>query len=92
MFIFCREKKLGSQIRDNVHEYETMQAVKCCRKAADCASNTVWDNNDPVAHFLASVNDVFGHALRDVVDTDMVEITIQNHVISSVCKCLPVEF
>ena len=38
------------------------------------------DNSDPVAHFLASVNDHFGHALRDVDDTDMVGITIQNQV------------
>jgi len=35
------------------------------------------DKSNPVAHFLASVNDFFKHALRDVDDTDMVEITIQ---------------
>ena len=38
------------------------------------------DNSNPVAHFLASVNDLFGHALRDADDTDMVGITIQNQV------------
>jgi len=30
------------------------------------------DNSDPVAHFLASVNDLFENALRDVEDSDMV--------------------
>ena len=38
------------------------------------------DKSDPVAHFLANVNNLFGHALRDVDDTDMVGITIQNQV------------
>ena len=38
------------------------------------------DNSDHVAHFLASVNDLHEHALRDVDDTDMVGITIQNQV------------
>jgi len=36
------------------------------------------DNSDPVTHFLASVNDLFEHVLRDVNDSDMVGITIQN--------------
>jgi len=38
------------------------------------------DNSDPVAHFLVGVNDLFEHALRDVGDTDMVGITIQNQM------------
>jgi len=38
------------------------------------------DNNNPVAHFLPSVNDVFEHALRDVDGSDMVGMTIQNQV------------
>jgi len=38
------------------------------------------DNSNPVAHFLASVNDLFEHALRDVDASDMVGITIQNQV------------
>jgi len=38
------------------------------------------ENSDPVANFLASVNDLFQHALRDVDDTDMVTITIQNQM------------
>ena len=38
------------------------------------------DNSDPVTHFLASVNDLFGHVLLDVDDSDMVGITIRNHV------------
>jgi len=38
------------------------------------------DNSNPVAYFLASVNDLFEHALRDVDDSDMVGITIQNQV------------
>jgi len=38
------------------------------------------ENNDPVAHFLASVNDLFQQVLRDVDDADMVGITIPNQV------------
>jgi len=38
------------------------------------------DNSDTVKHFLASVNDLFEHVLRDVVDSDMVGITIRNQV------------
>ena len=38
------------------------------------------DNNDPVGHFLASVNELFEYALQDVSDSDMVGITIQNQV------------
>jgi len=33
-------ERTGSQIRYNGHEYETVQAVQCCRKAAYCAFNT----------------------------------------------------
>jgi len=38
------------------------------------------DDGDPVSHFLASVNDLFDHALSDVDDSDMVGIAIQNQV------------
>jgi len=38
------------------------------------------DNSEPVAYFLASVNDLFEHALPEVDDTDMVGINIQNQV------------
>ena len=38
------------------------------------------DNSDPVVHFLASVNDLFQHALRDVHNSDLVVTTIQNQV------------
>ena len=38
------------------------------------------NNSDPVAHFLASVNDLFEHVLRDVDDSDMVGMIIQNQV------------
>jgi len=38
------------------------------------------DNSDSVTHFLASVNDLFEHALRDVDDSDMVRMTIQNQI------------
>jgi len=37
-------------------------------------------NTNPVAHFLASVNDLIEHALRDVDDCDMVGMTFQNQV------------
>jgi len=35
---------------------------------------------DPVSYFLASVNDLFQHALQNLSDSDMVGITIQNRV------------
>jgi hypothetical protein len=38
------------------------------------------DATDPVTHFLASVNELFGYALRDSSDSDMVGITIRNEV------------
>jgi len=38
------------------------------------------DNSDPETHFIASVNDLIVHALRDVVHSDMVGITIQSQV------------
>jgi len=38
------------------------------------------ESTDPVAYFLASVNDLFEHVLRDVDDADMFGITIQNQV------------
>jgi len=37
-------------------------------------------NVDPVTHFLASVNDLFGHVLQYVSDSDMVGMTIHNQV------------
>jgi len=38
------------------------------------------DYSNPVAHSLACVNDLIVHALRDVDDSDMVGITVQNQV------------
>ena len=35
-------------------------------------------DTNPVDHFLASVNDLFEHALRDIGDRDMVGISIHN--------------
>ena len=36
------------------------------------------DATDPVSHFLASLNDLFRHALQNLSESDMVGITIQN--------------
>jgi len=36
------------------------------------------DNSDPVVHFLASVNDLFVHVLRDVNESGIEGIPIQN--------------
>jgi len=36
------------------------------------------DATDPVSHFLASMNDLFRHALQNQSESDMVGITIQN--------------
>jgi len=41
---------------------------------------TPLDNSDPVAHFLATMNDLFEYDFQDVNDSDMVGITIQNKV------------
>ena len=38
------------------------------------------DDENPVSHFLASVNDLFEYALQNVSDSDMEGITIQNEV------------
>ena len=38
------------------------------------------DDSDALTHFQSSVNDLFDYALRDVNDSDMVGITIQNEV------------
>ena len=37
-------------------------------------------NTNPVAQFLACVNDIIEHVLRDVDDSDIVGITIPNQV------------
>ena len=42
--------------------------------------STPSDDIDPVSHFLASVNDLFEHALQIASDSDMVGITIQNEI------------
>jgi len=80
--ILCREREIEhcSQIRHTGQEYERVQAVQCCRKADTVRLIPPSDNSDSVAHFLASVNDLFRHVLRDVDDSDMVGITIQNEV------------
>ena len=38
------------------------------------------DEENPVSCFLASMNDLFKHALQGVSDSDMVGITIQNEM------------
>jgi len=38
------------------------------------------DDDDPVNHFVAIVNDLFHYALQIVSDSDMVGMTIQNRV------------
>jgi hypothetical protein len=38
------------------------------------------EEDNPVNHFLASVNDLFQYASRDASDSDIVEITIRNDV------------
>ena len=38
------------------------------------------DNSDPVGHFIASLNALFEYLLQDVIDSDMVGITIKNQV------------
>ena len=42
--------------------------------------NSPSNNSNLVAHFLASVNDLFKPALRNVHDSDMVGIKIQNQI------------
>ena len=38
------------------------------------------EDPNPMSHFLDSVTELFEHALRDIEDSDMVEITISNEV------------
>ena len=38
------------------------------------------DATDPVSHFLASLNDLFRHALQNLNESDMVGVTKQNRV------------
>jgi len=38
------------------------------------------DDDDPVSHFVASVNDLFDHALQNVRDSDMLGMTLQNRL------------
>ena len=38
------------------------------------------DDTDPMTHFQASVTELFGYALRDCRDSDMVGLTIRNEV------------
>jgi len=39
-----------------------------------------YNARDPVNHFLASVNDLFRHAIQNLSVSDMVGITIENRV------------
>ena len=47
---------------------------------ASTTSITLSSGRDPVSHFLASVNELFEHALKNLSDGDMVGITIRNRV------------
>ena len=38
------------------------------------------NNVDPLTHFLTSVNNLFEHVLQNVIDSDMVAMTIHNQV------------
>jgi len=38
------------------------------------------DSTDPVSHFLASLNNLFRHAIQNLSESDMVGITTQNRV------------
>jgi len=38
------------------------------------------EDSNPMSHFMASVTDLFDHALRNYEDSDMVGITITNEV------------
>ena len=40
----------------------------------------VGDNQDAIPHFQTSMNDLFDYALRNVVDSDMVGVTIHKEV------------
>ena len=70
-FVERKQQNHGSQIRDNGREYDTVQAVQCCRKGAYRTFSTPSDNTKPVAHLLGSVNDLIEQALRYVDDSDM---------------------
>jgi len=73
-----RKENHGSQIRDaNTRQYRRFNAVgrQLTVRLIPHSGNT-----NPVAHFLASVNDFIENALHDIDDSDMVGMTIQNQV------------
>ena len=80
MCIFCRKKNLACRfviLDRNTRQYRRYNAVG---KQITARLITPSDNSDPVTHFLATVYHLFEHVLRDVGDSDMVRITIQNQV------------
>ena len=81
MFIFCREKKNMAR-RFEIVDVKTRQyrRFKAEGRQLTVRLNPPSDASDPVSHFLASVNDLFDHALSDVDDSDMVGIAIRNQV------------
>jgi hypothetical protein len=44
----------------------------------DDTENTDPVNTDPMSHFVASMNDLIGYALRDFADSDRVSLSITN--------------
>ena len=85
---------IGSEVSNGVHDDEVIRFTidsetdrKYRRFNAAGTELTVrllppaqGDASDALTHFQASVNDLFDYALRDVSDSDMVGITIQNEV------------
>ena len=78
---YCRERKIIARrfeiVDANTREYRRYNAV---RRQSTVRLIHPSDNTNPVAHFLASVNDLVVHALRDLDDSDMVGMTIENQV------------
>ena len=81
IFPWFENNKHVSQIRDRGNDYQTVQSVQCYWNAVNSASITPINYNAryPVSHFIASVNDLFEHALQNLSDSDM-GIKIQNRL------------
>jgi len=73
-------KNHGSQIRHCGREYERVQAFNAVGRLLTVRLIPLLGSTNPVAHFLACVNDLIEPALCDVEDSDMVGMTIQNQV------------
>jgi len=74
------QNNIGSKVYDIWCNYQTVRRLSAVGNQLTMSKIPLSDDEDPVSHFLASVNDLFDHALQNVSDSDMVGMIIQNHL------------